>query len=476
MDAGDLKALQEGTHPPFVLLLKCMFVKDDPIQHDPEIHRSTMVTRRQLVGRRWGVALFLTLLAGQVHAHVVLDSPNGGEMLEAGSVAQIVWHDAVNHGPATYDLWYSISGPEGPWMVIDSGLERSGAQRTTYDWVVPDTPSDQVRLQVFQNNSQDEDYSDISDSDLAIVKSSTVLQVDLEAQRDATIYEDGNGTNANGSGSYLFTGRTASQNGSAERRALLAFPIAESIPEGSTITSVSLELTMSRTQSGGQPVGLHRLLENWSEGPSDPPGQEGGGATALAGDVTWIHREFSEALWTTSGASFAQSASATLQVSSEDSYSYSSTPELVADVQAWLDDPSSNFGWALVVDSPPSGSAKRFNSRENSTASSRPKLTISYEADLDGPTADFSFTPAHPRPGDEVHFSDESTGEPTSWLWDFGDGQTSQQQNPSHTYTTSGSKTVTLVVSNASGSDSAAKEVSLSTPPRRPSRRVAPNR
>ena len=101
---------------------------------------------------------------------------------------------------------------------------------------------------------------------------------------------------------------------------------------------------------------------------------------------------------------------------------------------------------------------------------------MSYEADLDGPTADFSFTPAHPRPGDEVHFSDESTGDPTSWLWDFGDGQTSEQSNPSHTYTTSGSKTVTLVVSNASGSDSAVKEVSLSTPPRRPSRRVAPNR
>jgi plastocyanin len=192
--------------------------------------------------------------------------------------------------------------------------------------------------------------------------------------------------------------------------------------------------------------------------------------------VTWIHREFSETLWTTSGASFAQPASATLQVSSAGVYSYSSTPELVADVQGWLDDPSSNFGWALVVDSPPSGSAKRFNSRENSTASSRPKLTIDYETDLDGPIAGFSFTPAHPRPGEEVRFSDESTGEPTSWLWDFGDGQTSQEENPSHTYTTPGRKTVTLVVSNASGSDSAVKELRIDAPPRRPSRRVAPIR
>ncbi len=352
-------------------------------------------------------------------------------MLEAGSIAQVVWHDAVTHGPATYDLWYSISGPAGPWIIIDTGLERGGSTNETFDWVVPDTPSDQVRIQVLQNNSEAEDYSDASDSDLAIVTSQAVLEVVLEAERDATIYEDGNGTNANGSGIYLFTGRAESQNASAERRALLAFPITENIPEGSTITSVSLELTLSRTRSGGQPVGLHLLLEDWSEGPSDPSGQEGGGATAEAGDVTWIHREFSDTLWTTSGASFIQSASATLQVASEGSYSYSSTPELVADVQGWLDDPSSNFGWALVVDSPPTGSAKRFNSRENSAAPS-PKLTITYEADLEEPTADFSFTPAHPGPGQEVQFSDESTGEPTTWMWDFGDGQTSDEENPSH--------------------------------------------
>ena len=273
-------------------------------------------------------------MTGQAYAHVALDSPNGGEMLEVGSVTQIVWHDSVNHGPATYDLWYSISGPEGPWIVIDGGLERSGSTNETFDWVVPDTPSDQVRIQVLQNNSQDEDYTDKSDSDLAIFKSAEALQVVLDAERDATIYEDGGGTNANGSGIYLFTGRAESQNNSFERRALLAFPIAEMIPEGSTITSVSLDLTVSKTRSGAQTVGLHRLLEDWSEGPSDPSGQEGGGTSASAGDVTWLHREFSGTLWTTSGASFAPSASATSQIASEGGYLYSSTSELVADVQA----------------------------------------------------------------------------------------------------------------------------------------------
>jgi hypothetical protein len=106
-----------------------------------------------------GVVVHLTLLSGQAHAHVALDFPNGWEMLEVGSVAQTAWQDVVSHGAATYDLWYSTSGPERPWIVVDSGLPPGGS----YAWVVPDAPSDQVRVRVLQDNS-DEDYLDISDS------------------------------------------------------------------------------------------------------------------------------------------------------------------------------------------------------------------------------------------------------------------------------------------------------------------------
>ena len=45
-----------------------------------------------------------------------------------------------------------------------------------------------------------------------------------------------------------------------------------------------------------------------------------------------------------------------------------------------------------------------------------------------------------------VTFNDQSTGEPTSWHWDFGDGTTSDEQNPTHTYTTTGSSTVKYTV------------------------------
>jgi len=50
-----------------------------------------------------------------------------------------------------------------------------------------------------------------------------------------------------------------------------------------------------------------------------------------------------------------------------------------------------------------------------------------------------------------VRFIDKSTGTPTSWFWDFGDGQTSTVQNPSHSYATEGSYSVSLTVKNNFG-------------------------
>jgi PKD repeat protein len=73
------------------------------------------------------------------------------------------------------------------------------------------------------------------------------------------------------------------------------------------------------------------------------------------------------------------------------------------------------------------------------------------------PTADFT---SGTRTGGvplAVKFTDASTGRPSSWAWDFGDGATSTDQNPSHTYTKAGAFTVTLTVKNAYGSDSETK-------------------
>ncbi len=51
-----------------------------------------------------------------------------------------------------------------------------------------------------------------------------------------------------------------------------------------------------------------------------------------------------------------------------------------------------------------------------------------------------------------VQFTDISQDLPTSWSWNFGDGNTSVQQNPVHTYAASGTYTVTLTATNPAGS------------------------
>lgn len=57
-----------------------------------------------------------------------------------------------------------------------------------------------------------------------------------------------------------------------------------------------------------------------------------------------------------------------------------------------------------------------------------------------------------------VQFKDTSTGSPTAWLWKFGDGGTSAEQNPVHVFTSSGTYSVQLNVSNAEGNSTETKE------------------
>ncbi|MEA1895631.1 MAG: S-layer protein domain-containing protein [Euryarchaeota archaeon] len=63
------------------------------------------------------------------------------------------------------------------------------------------------------------------------------------------------------------------------------------------------------------------------------------------------------------------------------------------------------------------------------------------------PPADFIATPTNGTAPLEVQFTDQSEGRPTGWLWDFGYGQTSTEQNPTHTYDSPGVYNVSLTVS-----------------------------
>ncbi len=69
------------------------------------------------------------------------------------------------------------------------------------------------------------------------------------------------------------------------------------------------------------------------------------------------------------------------------------------------------------------------------------------------PVASFSISPTSGKAPLNVAFTDKSTGA-TSWSWIFGDGNTSAEKNPTHTYSEAGNYTVVLTVNNENGSNS----------------------
>ena len=197
----------------------------------------------------------------------------------------------------------------------------------------------------------------------------------LGPSKDNTLYESAAGSFSNGAGAHIFVGNNA---GGQARRTVISFDIAGDIPVGSTIQNVTLTLRMSRTRAGPETINLHRLLADWGEGTSNASGNEGTGTSSASEDATWVHRFFNSASWSTPGGDFSSAFSASTSVGGLGSYTWGSTSQLVADIQGWVDDPSSNFGWILIGDEAASQTAKRFDSRENGSVANRPVLTITY--------------------------------------------------------------------------------------------------
>ena len=169
-------------------------------------------------------------------------------------------------------------------------------------------------------------------------------------------------------------------------RALFRFDLA-AVPAGAVVTQVQVELYVTRQpdpdQHGG-PVAsdfsLHRLLVSWGEG----TGNSATGSIATAGSATWNERHFAGTSWGTPGGligtDYANNPSATTSVGNIGNYVWGSSTELIADVQSWLDTPSSNFGLILVNQSEGTpGSGRRFASREQPGGLiPAPQLVITY--------------------------------------------------------------------------------------------------
>ena len=69
------------------------------------------------------------------------------------------------------------------------------------------------------------------------------------------------------------------------------------------------------------------------------------------------------------------------------------------------------------------------------------------------PVTDFSVNNQNPNVGQVITFTDDSSNGPVEWLWDFGDGNTSTEKDPTHSYATSGTYTVKLMATNWDGEE-----------------------
>jgi len=82
---------------------------------------------------------------------------------------------------------------------------------------------------------------------------------------------------------------------------------------------------------------------------------------------------------------------------------------------------------------------------------------VQFTVDHPAPTADFVGVPTTGSTPLSVQFTDQSTGTIETWSWDFGDGGTSTAQNPTYTYETAATYTVSLTVTGPGGSDTMTK-------------------
>jgi M6 family metalloprotease-like protein len=117
-------------------------------------------------------------------------------------------------------------------------------------------------------------------------------------------------------------------------------------------------------------------------------------------------------------------------------------------------------------DIPVAAATGAWNVVVTNTGGSVATLTNGFTIRADGPpVASFTSSPASPVVGVGVQFSDTSSNVPTAWSWNFGDGGLATEQNPHHLFTTTGTYTVELTVTNPDGSSSTAQTLTVAATP-----------
>lgn len=95
----------------------------------------------------------------------------------------------------------------------------------------------------------------------------------------------------------------------------------------------------------------------------------------------------------------------------------------------------------------------------NDAGTNRTGVTITVVKPVEAPVASFTSSSSAVAPNTEVNFTDATTGTVSSWTWNFGDGNLSAEQNPSHRWATPGTYNVTLTARNEGGSTVATRQI-----------------
>jgi hypothetical protein len=199
--------------------------------------------------------------------------------------------------------------------------------------------------------------------------------VTLTPVADTTLIGE-EGARSNNSGGMAFANAGTTQNYTTNR-GLFRFDLAAAVPRGSTVATAEFIVEVIGIPKDGlsaAPFGLHRLLQPWGEGDKlADPLHPGLGAPATPGEATWNDRfAYTTNRWTAPGGAAGidfvalRSAEATVYGLEDSPYTFGSSPALVSDVQAWVDDPDHNFGWILACETEAINfTARRFGSRED---------------------------------------------------------------------------------------------------------------
>ena len=112
----------------------------------------------------------------------------------------------------------------------------------------------------------------------------------------------------------------------------------------------------------------------------------------------------------------------------------------------------SNYSYNTLIYRRRQNSSPCQNNWINGVETERPNIRFEWVNPSSPPITNFTSNSTSSCSG-TVIFSDLTSNSPNSWLWDFGDGNTSTQQNPTHTYTATGTYDVQLISYNNFGSD-----------------------